>query len=72
MIDIIRDLTYINYAHNRRRSPHISPESWRKVYGETADAMEKRFQAEKFAEAHEEYLDSRANTDGPYERNDDA
>lgn len=38
-------LTYINYAHNRRRSPDISPKRWEAIYGPTTE-MEERFQAE--------------------------
>lgn len=44
--DLVSDLTYINYAHNRQISPHISVERWEKVYGPTAPAMEARYQAE--------------------------
>lgn len=44
--EIINDLVYLNYAHNRRLSPGISPERWRKVYGPPVEEMEARFQAE--------------------------
>ena len=43
--EIADELTYINYAHNRRLSPHISPERWEKVYP-NAQALEARFQEE--------------------------
>lgn len=43
---IVSDLTYINYAHNRRMSPHITPEQWAQIYGPSTPAMEERFQKE--------------------------
>lgn len=45
--EIIDDLTYCNYRHNRRLRPDISPERWVKVYGPNAVAMEERFQEEQ-------------------------
>jgi len=44
--EIIDELTYVNYRHNRRISPHVKAEDWRKVYGLAADRMEVRFQME--------------------------
>lgn len=41
---IIDELTYISYAHNREIAPHISPERWRKLYGQRTEAMEARYQ----------------------------
>ena len=46
-LGIVDDLTYGNYAHNRRRSPEVTPERWIKVYGEPAVQMEERFKREK-------------------------
>lgn len=47
LIDLVDELTYINYRHNRNLSPHISVERWELVYGAPAPAMEARYQAEK-------------------------
>ena len=44
--DLIAELTYRNYAHNRRRSPRITPEDWARIYPD-AEAMERRFQEEE-------------------------
>jgi hypothetical protein len=38
-------LTYRSYEHNRNRSPHISPESWRKIYY-NAETYEKIYQSQ--------------------------
>jgi hypothetical protein len=40
---IVADLTYINYAFNRDRSPHITPERWKRIYGPGAERMEARY-----------------------------
>lgn len=48
--DLIDELTYTNYAHNRRISPHISPERWARIYP-NAEAMERRFKTENMKEA---------------------
>ena len=45
--DIVQDLVFRNYCHNRRLSPGISPERWEKVYGPGVWDMEKQFQAEQ-------------------------
>jgi len=42
---IVDELTYINYAHNRRISPHVTPERWAELFP-NAQAMEARFQTE--------------------------
>lgn len=42
---LIDELTYANYAHNRHASPEITPERWKKVYGNVVDRFEKIFQA---------------------------
>jgi hypothetical protein len=44
--ELIDELTYRNYSYNRKRSPEIPAEKWRKVFS-NADKMEKRFQAER-------------------------
>jgi hypothetical protein len=41
------ELTYMNYAHNRRISPHVSAERWAKVYGPSSSDMEARYQVER-------------------------
>ena len=43
---IVNELTYQNYAHNRKISPDITPEQWEKVYGDESPQMEERFQNE--------------------------
>lgn len=43
---IVDELTYSNYAFNRRRSPQITPERWARVFGAQSAALEARFQAE--------------------------
>lgn len=43
--NLVDELTYINYAHNRNISS-ISPERWATVYGATSAAMEERYQRE--------------------------
>lgn len=45
--DIVDDLTYRCYAHNRTIFPHVTPEEWVPVFGERTAAMEERFQAER-------------------------
>ena len=44
--DLVADLTYLNYAHNRRLAPHITPHQWEKVYGPRTMLMEERYQQE--------------------------
>ena len=44
-IDLVDELIYRNYAYNRKISPQVAPELYRKVFS-NADEMEKRFQAE--------------------------
>lgn len=46
-LEIIDRLTYISYATNRDAAPHITPNSWEKVYGPEVDSMEAQYQAEK-------------------------
>jgi hypothetical protein len=42
-------LTYASYRYNRRRSPHITADQWRVVFGDAVNGMEARFQAETAA-----------------------
>lgn len=44
---LLTELTYSNYRYNRRLSPEITPEQWRKVIPEFTPEMETRFQAEQ-------------------------
>jgi hypothetical protein len=44
---LIDRLTYINYAANRDSFPHLTPQSWKRIYGEAVDGMEARYQQEK-------------------------
>ena len=46
LANVIDSLTYVNYRHNRRISPDISPERWAKIFGPGASAMEARYQQE--------------------------
>ena len=43
--DIFAELDYISYRANRRMSPHVAPERWKKIY-KRVDEMEARFAAE--------------------------
>lgn len=46
--NLLGDLTYRTYAHNRDTSPDITPRSWKKVFGYAeVDAMEARYQADR-------------------------
>lgn len=42
---LVSEATYICYKYNRERSPSVTPEEWKVVFGNT-DAMEKRYQEE--------------------------
>lgn len=44
--NLIKELTYVSYHHNRQLAPEITPEQWEKVFGPAAQAMEARFQCE--------------------------
>jgi hypothetical protein len=48
---IIAELTLRSYFHNRRLSPHITPEDWTRIYHD-AEAMERRFRAGGLADGH--------------------
>ncbi len=43
--ELIDELIYASYVHNRSRSPHISPLAWAKVLP-NVPAMERRFKQE--------------------------
>ena len=43
--EIVDELTYRSYAHNRQLSPDVAPERWMAVFGEGAAQMEERFTA---------------------------
>lgn len=45
-LDLVQDLVYVNYAHNRRIAPHVTPQQWEKVYGPEVWRMEEQFQLE--------------------------
>ncbi len=53
LAELIDELTYRNYAHNRRISPNVSPERWAKSYGPTVAALEERFLREHVTECFE-------------------
>ena len=44
---LLDELTFSNYRHNRQRSPHITPEQWRRTIPEFTEAMEARYQQEQ-------------------------
>jgi hypothetical protein len=44
--DLVDDLTFAAYAHNRDIAPHVTPERWAKVFPNAA-AMEERYQHER-------------------------
>lgn len=46
LIDLVDELTYRNYRHNRNISPNITVERWEKCYGPNTQAMETRYQQE--------------------------
>ena len=48
--ELIGELTYINYKYNRLRSPDISPERWKVVFGNAVDEIETRLTNEMEAE----------------------
>jgi hypothetical protein len=43
---VIGTLTYLNYCHNRRISPDITPEKWKLVYGDKVEEMETLYKLE--------------------------
>lgn len=45
--EVIERLRYLNYAVNRDAAPHITPTSWKKVYGPDVDTFEAQYQTEK-------------------------
>lgn len=45
--NIVDSLTYMSYTHNRRISPHVTPEQWKTVFGaNTVEIFEPLFQLE--------------------------
>jgi hypothetical protein len=42
----VDELTYRSYSYNRSRSPHVTPEQWRKCCPSFTEAMERRYQKE--------------------------
>lgn len=47
ILDLVGSLTYLNYCHNRRQSPDITPEQWLQVYGDDTYKFETLYQLEK-------------------------
>ncbi len=43
---VIDELTYSCYKHNRERAPDITPEQWKVVFS-NVDAMERKLQEEE-------------------------
>jgi hypothetical protein len=49
--EVVNDLTYINYKHNREISPHVTPKNWELIYGEHAvKRMERAYTQERLGE----------------------
>lgn len=44
---LMGDLVYKSYAFNRDQAPDITPQSWKKIFGEEVDEFEAKYQAEK-------------------------
>ena len=54
---VLGDLVLRSYYHNRLQFPQIQVEQWRKVYGNSVDIMEPRFQKESRDEiTYEEFM----------------
>lgn len=46
--DIRDTLTYINYAANRDMAPEVTPDKWKRIYGnDRVEQMEAWYQAER-------------------------
>lgn len=45
-IEMVDELTFSSYSYNRSRSPHVTPEQWRKCCPGFSQAMEDRYQKE--------------------------
>jgi len=43
---VMDELAYHSYSHNRRRCPEDKPESYRCVFGGAVEAFERRYQRE--------------------------
>ena len=48
--ELIEELTYACYVHNRETSPNLLPHAWKAVFP-NVDAMEARYQASKVSDA---------------------
>jgi hypothetical protein len=46
MMEIVQDLIYLSYFHNRKLSPDVTPEQWAGIFGPRVKDLENRFQAE--------------------------
>ena len=46
---LVNELAYRNYRHNRELSPNITPERWNAVYGDATAKMEGWYQCERIA-----------------------
>lgn len=47
--DLVNALTYFSYRANRDRSPEISPEAWKTIFGEEVEQLEAEYQREHYA-----------------------
>lgn len=42
-VELLDELTYASYAHNRSHSPDVTPSQWGKIYP-NVDKLEERYQ----------------------------
>lgn len=47
VINMVAELTYINYAANRSTFPEHTPKSWEAIYGPDVAWLEERYQQEQ-------------------------
>lgn len=45
--EVTQEAMYQSYAFNRRRTPGITPDQWRLVFGDHAEVFEVRYQQEQ-------------------------
>jgi hypothetical protein len=49
--ELVVDLIYLSYFHNRKLTPDVTPEQWASIFGPRVKDLEDRFQAELEAAA---------------------
>ncbi len=43
---LVGELDYICYKYNRERTPEVTPDRWKLIFGNRVDILEPRYQAE--------------------------